>query len=370
MRVPPSRDVAGEPAPGDPLWHARRASEPPGRHNEDIDPLLDLLIHPVLGKQVWLWLGFLAVVGALLAFDLGVLHRHDKEIGVAESLRLSVFYIAVAVAFGAWLWSSMGPIPALEYFTGYAIEKALSIDNVFVISVIFGYFAIPARYQYRALLWGILAVLVLRGIMIGVGAALVSQYEWILFFFGAFLIITGLRMLFIRESDPDVSKNPLVRLLARRMPVTSELHGSSFVVRVPDPRVPGRMMRMATPLLLALIVINIADLVFAIDSVPAIFAITTDTYIVFTANIMAILGLRALYFALAAMVHRFEHLKYALAIVLVFIGAKIFWNHIVGKVDPAVSLAVTLGIIAAGILFSLWRTGGSLDPGAERRPGA
>lgn len=317
--------------------------------------LADFLTNDFLGKSLWLWLAFLAVVGALLAFDLGVLHRHDKELGVGESLILSAFYIAIALVFGAWLWWSMGPTSGMEYFTGYALEKALSIDNVFVISLIFSYFAIPARYQYRALLWGIIAVLVLRGIMIGLGAALVQQYEWVLYIFGAFLIATGIKMLVMGESEQDVSKNPIVRFLSRRMRVSAELHGSHFFVRRPDPRT-GKLARFATPLFLALVVINIADLVFAVDSVPAIFAITTDTYIVFTANIMAILGLRALYFALAAMVHRFEYLKYALAIVLVFIGAKIFWNQIVGKLDPAISLGVTLSLIAGGVLFSLWKT--------------
>lgn len=319
--------------------------------------LAEFLTSDFLGKSAWLWFVFLIVVGALLAFDLGVLHKEDKELGVGESLILSAFYIAIALVFGAWLWWSMGPTSGMEYFTGYALEKALSIDNVFVISLIFSYFAIPAKYQYRALLWGILAVLVLRGIMIGLGAALVQQYEWVLYIFGAFLIATGIKMLVMGESEQDVSKNPIVRFLSRRMRVSAELHGSHFFVRKPDPET-GKLARFATPLFLALVVINIADLVFAVDSVPAIFAITTDTYIVFTANIMAILGLRALYFALAAMVHRFEYLKYALAIVLVFIGAKIFWNQIVGKLDPAVSLGVTLSLIAGGVLFSLWKTRG------------
>ncbi len=316
---------------------------------------MEFLNNDFLGTPAWFWLAFLSLVVVLLAFDLGILNKHDRELGVAESLRLSVFYIAIAMAFGVWVWWSMGAESGMEYFTGYAIEKALSIDNVFVISLIFTYFAIPARYQYRALLWGILAVLVLRGIMIGVGAALVERYEWVLYFFGAFLIATGIKMLVMGESEPDVSKNPLVRFLSKRMRVSPELHGSQFFVRQADPQT-GKLALFATPLFLALVVINIADFIFAVDSVPAIFAITTDTYIVFTANIMAILGLRALYFALAAMVHRFEYLKYALAIVLVFIGAKIFWNQIVSKLDPAISLGVTLSIIAAGVLVSLWKT--------------
>ena len=325
--------------------------------------LADVLTSDFLGKPAWLWLVFMGLVGALLAFDLGVLNKSDKAIGVAESLKLSAFYIAVAVVFGAWVWWSMGPTSGMQYFTGYALEKALSIDNVFVISIIFGYFAIPPRYQYRALLWGILAVLVMRGIMIALGAALVQEYEWVLYIFGAFLIATGIKMLVMKEQEQDVSKNPVVRFLSKRMRITDALHGERFFVRQPDPAT-GKIVRFATPLFLALVMINIADLVFAVDSVPAIFAIPTDTFIVYTANIMAILGLRALYFALAALVHRFEYLKYALAIVLVFIGAKIFWNQIIGKVDPAISLGVTLSIIAAGILFSLWKTRG-VQPAPE-----
>ncbi|OZA90366.1 MAG: hypothetical protein B7X76_04060, partial [Azorhizobium sp. 39-67-5] len=309
-----------------------------------MDTFLALLTADLIGKPAWLWLAFLALVFTLLAFDLGILHKEGKEIGIAESLKLSVFYIAVAVAFGGYIWASMGPTAGMQYFTGYAIEKALSIDNVFVISLIFTYFAIPPAYQYRALVWGIVAVLVLRGIMIGVGAALVQEYDWILLVFGAFLVLTGVKMMFAKDESADMSENALIRFLSRRMRVTNSLHGEKFFVRQPHPAT-GRIVLWATPLFLALVVINVADLIFAVDSVPAIFAITTDTYIVFTANIMAILGLRALYFALAAMVHRFAYLKYALAGVLVFIGGKIFWNYVYGKVDPAISLAVTLAMI-------------------------
>ncbi|NGX97207.1 MAG: TerC family protein, partial [Candidatus Afipia apatlaquensis] len=217
--------------------------------------LAELLTSEFLGKSAWLWLAFLAIVGALLAFDLGVLHKQNKELGVAESLKLSVFYIAVALVFGAWLWWSMGPTSGMEYFTGYALEKALSIDNVFVISLIFGYFAIPAKYQYRALLWGIIAVLVLRGIMIGLGAALVQQYEWVLYIFGVFLIATGIKILVVGEGEKDVSKNPIVRFLSKRMRVSAELHGSHFFVRKPDPKT-GKLARFATPLFLALVMID------------------------------------------------------------------------------------------------------------------
>jgi tellurite resistance protein TerC len=326
----------------------------------------DMLIAEWLGKPLWMWAGFLSIVIALLVFDLGVWHKEDKEMGITESLWLSLFYFGFAIIYGAGIWwayeagvitTSDQTHAGITFFTGYFIEKALSIDNVFVISLIFGFFAIPRKYQYRALVWGILAVIVLRGIMIAVGAALVQNYSWILYFFGAFLIATGIKMLFVPEGDPDVSKNPVVRFMKKHMRVTDGLHDQKFFVRQPDPK-SGKVVLWATPLFLALVVINIADLVFAVDSVPAIFAITTDTFIVYTANIMAILGLRALYFALAAMVHRFHYLKYSLAIVLVIIGLKIFWNNLVGKFPPEYSLGITVLLIAAGIIYSLWKTRG------------
>jgi len=332
---------------------------------------MEFLAAEWMGKPFWMWKGFLLIVVLLLAFDLGVLNRKDKEMGVAQSLWLSAFYIAFAMLYGAGIWwayetgeitTSDGVHAGMAYFTGFFIEKALSIDNVFVISLIFGYFAIPARYQYRALVWGIIGVIVLRGIMIGLGAALVQQYSWVLYIFGAFLIATGIKMLVVPEGEQDISKNPVVRFMRKHMRVTDELHGQKFFVRQMDPAT-GKKLAFATPLFLALVVINIADLIFAVDSVPAIFAITTDTFIVYTANIMAILGLRALYFALAAMVHRFHYLKYALALVLVFIGGKIFWNQMVGKLDPAISLGVTAAIIAGGIFWSLWKTRGQQPQG-------
>ncbi len=330
--------------------------------------MTSFLLAEWLDKPIWMWAAFLTLVLALLAFDLGIWHKQDTEMGISESLWLSAFYFGVSLAYGAAVWwaytaghliTQDGTHAGVTFFTGFFIEKALSIDNVFVISLIFGFFAIPRKYQYRALVWGILAVIILRGIMIAVGAALVQQYGWVLYIFGAFLIATGIKMLIVPEAEPDVSKNPVVRFMKKHMRVTDELHDQKFFVNKPDPAT-GKMVRWATPLFLALVVINIADLIFAVDSVPAIFAITTDTFIVYTANIMAILGLRALYFALAAMVHRFEYLKYALAFVLVFIGAKIFWNQIIGKVNPAISLGVTLALIIGGIVFSLWKTRGAV----------
>ncbi len=334
----------------------------------------EFLLLEWLDKPVWMWIGFLGIVAALLAFDLGVWHKDDKEMGIAESLWLSAFYFAFSCAYGLAVWwaysagvlkTADGVHAGIAFFTGFFIEKALSIDNVFVISLIFGFFAIPRKYQYRALVWGILAVIILRGLMIAIGAELVERYGWILYIFGAFLIATGVKMLIVPESDPDISKNPVVKFVRKHMRVTDQLHDQHFFVRLADPAT-GRLVLFATPLFLALVVINIADLIFAVDSVPAIFAITTDTFIVYTANIMAILGLRALYFALAAMVHRFHYLKYALAFVLIFIGAKIFWNQIVGKLDPAISLGVTVALIGGGIVYSMWKTRGQETQGADR----
>jgi tellurite resistance protein TerC len=316
-----------------------------------------LLLIPFLGTPAWFWLAFLALVAALTAFDLGLLNREDKEMGIGRSLRLSAFYIAVAMAFGAWIWLAKGADAGTKYYTGFFIEKALSIDNIFVISLIFTYFAIPARFQYRALVWGILGVIVLRGAMIAAGAALVAQAHWVLYIFAAFLIFTGIRMLRGEDNGPDLAGNGAIRWLMRRLNVTEELHDQRFFVRRLDRT--GRMVRAATPLFLALVVINLADLVFAVDSVPAIFAITTDTFIVYTSNIMAVLGLRALYFALCAMIERFHYLKYALAAVLVFIGSKIFIADFLmpsGKFPPALSLAITFALIGAGVGWSLWKT--------------
>ena len=311
-----------------------------------------------LGTPVWFWLSFLGLVIALTAFDLGILHKEDREMGIGESLKLSVFYISIALAFGLWVWFQKGAESGMQYYTGFFIEKALSIDNVFVISLIFTYFAIPRKFQYRALLWGIIAVIFLRGIMIAAGAAIVQEYYWVLYIFAAFLIATGVKMLFTGDQEMDVAKNPVVKFISSHMRVTKDLHGQHFFVKVPDEKT-GKLVRAATPLFLALVIINLADLVFAVDSVPAIFAITTDTFIVYTSNIMAILGLRALYFALAAMVHRFQYLKYALALVLVFIGSKIFVSDFImggDKFPPVMSLAVTFTLILGGIFYSLWKT--------------
>lgn len=321
---------------------------------------MDILHDLVLGKPVWMWTLFAALVTGMLVLDLGVLHRKSREIGVRESLWMSAFYIAVALAFGLWVWVSLGAQSATEYVTGFLVEKTLALDNIFVISLIFTYFAIPAAYQHRVLFWGILGVIVLRAIMIGLGAALVAEYAWILYLFAIFLVATGVKMLVLGDKLPDIEANPVLRLLRRTMRVTPRLHGKRFFVTEPDPRT-GKAVLWATPLFLALVLIEIVDLIFAVDSVPAIFAITTDPFVVYTSNIFAILGLRALYFALAAVIGRFKYLKQALALVLVFIGGKIFVADLMGweKFPASVSLGVTLALILGGVLYSLYKTRGS-----------
>ena len=332
-----------------------------------MDPITGFLAGVFLGKAVWIWLVFLAIVVVLLVLDLGVLNRGDKEIGVGRSLWLSAFYIAIALGYGAWIWAYLGQPSAIAYYTGFLVEKTLALDNVFVISLIFAYFAIPRKYQHGVLFWGILGVIVMRGVMIALGATLVDQFSWVLYIFGAFLVLTGIKMLTGGEKEMKLEDNPVLKFMRRRMNVTSELHGDKFFVKQPDPKGSGKLVRFATPLFLALILVEVADLIFAVDSVPAIFAITTDPFIVYTSNIFAILGLRALYFALAAVIHRFKYLKVSLAVVLVFIGGKVFYNQIFGKMDPMVSLSITFAILAAGIVYSLLKTSKG-QGGSETQP--
>ena len=308
------------------------------------------------GKPLWVWAAFVGVVLTLLCLDLGVLHKNDHEIGVRESLLLSAGYISIGLLFGAWVWWYFGSQSGMDYLTGFMIEKSLSMDNVFVIAIIFGFFAIPRAYQHRVLFWGIMGVIVLRALMIGLGATLLAQFSWVLYVFGLFLLATGVKMLFISGKPLDLNTNPVLKWLRRHLNVSDRIDGNSFWVRRPDPKDPSRLAWFATPLFLALVLIELADLVFAVDSVPAIFAITQDPFIVYTSNIFAILGLRALYFALAAMIHRFSYLKYALALVLVFIGSKIFLVGLIGKIPAVVSLGVTFGLLLGGVLYSLYKT--------------
>lgn len=318
---------------------------------------METLILPFMGKPLWLWLVFISVVVVLLALDLGVFHRKSREIEVKESLLLSAFYISAGLAFGIWVWQTLGHQAGTEYLTGFLVEKTLAMDNIFVISLIFTYLAIPQAYQHRVLFWGILGVIVLRAIMIGIGATLVAQFAWVLYVFAFFLVATGIKMLLIGDKQPDIANNPILRWMRKRMRITPDLHADRFVVRLPDSAT-GKSALWVTPLFVALILIEIVDLIFAVDSVPAIFALTSDPFIVYTSNISAILGLRALYFALSAVIDRFKYLKQALALVLIFIGSKIFIADLLGweKFPATLSLLITIGLLAGGVVYSLMQT--------------
>ena len=315
----------------------------------------ELLIMEILEKPLWMWGFFLSVVLMLVTFDLLVMNRNPRALSVKDSLRMSAFYICVSLAFSVFIWQYIGSDAGEDFLTGYIVEQTLSMDNVFVISLIFTFFAIPRENQYRVLFWGIIGVVVLRGIMIGVGSELVHRFEWTLYVFAVFLIFTGIKMLFAGDKPMDIEQNPLLKLLRRNLRITDELHGQRFFIKQ---RVDGKMVRFATPLFVTLLVVEFADIIFAVDSVPAIFAITKDTYVVYTSNIFAILGLRALYFSLSAMVHRFEYLKYSLSILLVFIGSKIFIADALGleKFPQSVSLGMTFAILGAGVVYSLYKT--------------
>ncbi len=329
-----------------------------------------------LGMPIWVWLAFLASVIIILVIDLGLFHREAHVPSMRESMILAGSCMALGFAFSAVVWwlyyngfaasldddIANAATPTARawtawefYLTGWVVEQTLAFDNVFVMSMIFTYFAIPAQYQHRVLFYGILGVIILRAIMIGLGAALVHQFAWILYVFSAFLIITGIKMFLMVDHKPDMENNIVLRFLRKRMNITNEFAGQSFFIYKADPAT-GKAVRYATPLFVALIMIEFADLIFAVDSVPAIFAITQDPFIVYTSNIFAILGLRALYFVLSAMVHRFRYLKYALSLVLIYVGAKIFAQQIIGKIPPEVSLGVTFTLLAGGILYSLYKT--------------
>jgi tellurite resistance protein TerC len=314
------------------------------------------------------WILFLAVVLVLLALDLGVFHRKDHVIGVREALAWSGFWIVLSLLFNILVyfayqhhWLSLG-LPGVHYphgldgkhaavmfFTGYVLEKSLSIDNIFVIALIFSYFSIPGKYQHRVLFWGILGALVLRGAMIGVGAVLIAKFDFILYIFGAFLILTAGRMLF-SSGETDLQKSWAVRAASRILPLTPDLHGHHFVTRQQN-------RWMFTPLALALVVVEATDLVFAVDSIPAIFVVTKDPFLVFTSNICAILGLRSLYFALAGIMDKFYYLKASLAVILALVGAKMLLHHWLEDVEGLsfYTLGVIALILGAGIVASLIR---------------
>lgn len=332
-----------------------------------MDSLLGALMGDFLGTPVYFWVAFITLVIALLVFDLGILHKEEHEIGAKESLTLYGFYVTIALIFGAWVWWQRGATAGLEFYTGYLIEQSLAMDNMFVIATIFGFLGIPRLFQHRVLFWGILGVIAFRAILIGVGAALVYQFSWILFFFGAFLVFTGIRMFKHQDDEPDIESNPVYTFLTKRFRVTKQLHGRNFTVRQPDPKT-GKLVLWLTPLAVALIMVEVVDLIFAVDSVPAVFAVTQDTFIVYTSNIFAILGLRALYFALAAAMNRFRYLQISLAIILVLVGIKIFLVPMGIKIDTLLSLLVTLSILAGGVIYSLWKTRNERDVSAVDDP--
>lgn len=319
--------------------------------------LLDFFTSTFLGTPVWFWLSFLILVITLLVLDLGVFHRHQREIEMRESLLMYSGYFSVGLLFGVWVWFELGAQSALEFYTGFLVEQSLSMDNVFVMAMIFGFFSVPRRFQHRVLFWGIVGVVVLRAIMIGLGSALVQEFEWVLYIFGGFLLISGVKMFFQKEEEHlDLNDVAAYRFLRRHIRVTDRLYRGHFFIRRLSPET-GKKVLYFTPLFLCLVLIELADLVFAVDSVPAVFSITQDPFIVYTSNIFAILGLRSLYFALAALMHRFIYLKYALALVLIFIGGKIFLQGIIGHVPALLSLGVTVGLLAGGIIISLVKTG-------------
>ncbi len=362
----------------------------------------------------WMYAGFILLVLVLLALDLGVFHRKAHVVSVKEALGWSAFWIALGLAFSAFIffgyehhWLGLGltpdlmtakPVPVeglgtvyndgasafVKYVTGYLVEKSLAVDNIFVISMIFTFFAVPAIYQHRVLFWGILGALVLRGLMIAAGARMIQEFSWVIYVFGGFLILTGVKMLLLKEGETDPNRNLVVRATRKIFPVTERFHGEHFFVRAGtdashEAETPGAAVLddrvvdaakagtlLATPLLLALVMVEFTDLVFAVDSIPAIFAITADPFLVFTSNVFAILGLRSLYFALAGMIDRFRYLKVSLAVVLMVVGVKMM-THVwlkkqLGENFNLYLLAVVLAILAAGVVASLWKGRGEAVP--------
>ena len=337
-------------------------------------------------QPLWLWTAFLSLICFLLWVDLGLLNKKDEVVSAKKSAIMWACFASLAVAFGFYIYFGYQPDPAfynspenlnqqaaVQFATGYLLETALAFDNIFVIGMVFTFFAVPREYQHRVLFWGILGAIVFRGIFISLGAAIVNEFTWVLFIFAAFLLYTGGKMLLSGAGDDEpeelnLHNNPVLKFLKKRLRVTDEITNHNFIVTKPDP-LTGKMTRYATPLLLALLMVEMVDIIFAVDSVPAIFGVTRDPFIVYTSNIFAILGLRSMYFMLSAAVERFKYLKYGLAAVLVLIGIKIFWNfllykelHIVPYLEPHWSLMLTIALLGGAILFSLWKTGGKKSP--------
>jgi tellurite resistance protein TerC len=300
---------------------------------------------------IWLWIGFGVLVAGLLALDLGVLHREARSISVREAVWMSLLYIVLAFVFAGGIFWFRGSEAGLEFLTGYLIEKSLSLDNIFVIVLIFSFFAVPAEYQHRVLFWGVLGALALRGVLIFAGVQVIHSFAWTALLFGAFLILTGIKMLLVADRKPSIGDNVVLKILRKRFPVTEDYEGRQFFVRRDG-------VLQATPLFLVLVMVEFTDLVFAVDSIPAILAITQDPFVVYTSNVFAILGLRALYFALAGIVPRFVYLKYALSLILVVIGGKMIANYLYGGkfIPTELALLVTGVLIAGSIILSLLRT--------------
>jgi tellurite resistance protein TerC len=302
-------------------------------------------------NTLWGWIGFNAVVLSILALDLGVLHKRGKKVSVREAAIWSAVWVALSLSFAFAIYRTMGKQSGLEFLTGYLIEYALSVDNIFVFVLIFTYFNVPENNQHRVLFWGIIGALVLRGVMIVAGSALVTRFSWTLYIFGAFLVFTGIRMALQKdEAAYNPEHDPVLRLSRKLIPVTNDFHGDKFFIRQPSPKGGDRLA--ATPLFIVMVIVNTTDIIFATDSIPAIFAVTRDPFIVYTSNICAVLGLRALYFLLAGVVDKFAYLKLGLAVVLIFIGLKMLLEHFI-HIPIVASLGTVGGILGASILASI-----------------
>jgi tellurite resistance protein TerC len=301
--------------------------------------------------QIWLWVGFNVFVLLMLAADLGIFHRKAHDVSVKEAAGWSGVWVALALLFNYGVYYFMGRQAGMEFLTGYLIEKALSVDNIFIFVLIFAYFKVPPKYQHRVLFWGVIGALLMRGAMIGAGAYLIKQFHWIIYVFGGFLVITGIRMATQSEHAIEPESNPVIRLVHRLMPVTSRYHGQSFFVREGG-KPGGAARRMATPLFVVLVLVETTDLIFAVDSIPAIFAVTQDAFLVYTSNVFAILGLRSLYFLLAGVIHKFHYLKLGLSLVLVFVGAKMLLADVY-KFPIGLSLGIVALVLLLAVIASL-----------------
>jgi tellurite resistance protein TerC len=298
-----------------------------------------------------MWVGFNVFILALLAVDLGVFHRNAHEVKVKEAATWSGVWILLSLSFCFGIYRVLGPQPALEFITGYLIEYALSVDNIFVFVLIFAYFRVPPRHQHRVLFWGIIGALLMRGAMIAAGVFLIERFHWIIYVFGAFLVFTGIRMAFHDEYDIEPESNPVLRLLRRFLPITNVYHGQHFFIREQRGR-QNRIRTVATPLFVVLVLVETTDLIFAVDSIPAIFAITTKPFIIYTSNVFAILGLRSLYFLLAGVIDRFHYLKLGLSVVLCFVGAKMLLGAVY-VIPIGISLGIVALVLAAAVGLSL-----------------